>query len=258
MSSTQLNDLDYKQLLNSIGENLILANNELNIIWFNSSARKLLQKVGPYVGINNPQDFIGISIKQFHGSSQNEILQNGPFPHKASIQLFNRFAAEINVDIFYSTDEKKQGYILTWKDVTDYQDEVEAKNKLIEEMSVPIIETSIDTALLVPLSGTLTEQRLYTMREKVLSESSARSAETIIFDFTGIHTSLEENMSHSLNAIVSALKLMGVETIFVGLRPSLAQQIVLGEMDFKVKTFQSFKKCILHIWREKGYTLKKV
>lgn len=256
--TTILENMNVYALLNSIGEGLIFADNDFNIIWFNDTARRILEKIGPYVGMEDPQDFIGYNIQKFHGERQQNILANGPFPHSGQIKLFNRYTAQIVVDRLRDHENQETGFILTWRDVTEYENVIEEGKALLEEMYTPIIGTALDSALLIALTGTLTEDRMENMKEKILQETSKRHADYIIFDFTGIGETFEETISFHLNQIVEALRMMGTESIFVGLNPKLVQHITLNGIALNVRTFQSFKQGIQFIWKEKGYQLQKI
>lgn len=253
-----LENMNVYALLDSVGEGLIFADNDFKIIWFNQTARGILKKVGPFVGIENPDTFIGYDLQKFHGERQQRILINGPFPHKGQIKLFNRFTAQIVVDRLKDHENNETGFVLTWRDVTEYENVIEEGKTLMEEMYTPIIGTALDAALLIALTGTLTEARMESMNTKILQEASRRNADYAMFDFTGIGEIFEESISGQLNQIVESLRLMGTDSIFVGLSPKLVQHITLNGIEINVRTFQSFKQGIQYIWKEKGYQLQKI
>lgn len=246
------------KLLDSVGENLLFADIDLTITWFNKCARDLLCKVGPYTNVSNPDHFIGASLTLFYGDQQGFLTQQSSFPYEANIILFERFAANIILDEVVNEKNQRTGYILTWKDVTDYEKEIQESRKLLEEMYTPIIGTAVDEALLVPLTGTLTEDRLENTKEKVLEEVAVKEADYVLFDFTGISDILDENIALHLQQIAQALQLMGVEPIFVGFRPELVHNIVINGFHIKGKTFKSFKQGIRYVFAQGGYALKKM
>lgn len=258
MSSSILEDMNVYSLLDRIGEGLIFADDEYRIIWINHAAKEILSKVGPLAGMADPEAFIGFDIRHFHGKKQNDILQNGPFPHSAQIRLFNRFTAKIVVDKLTNLQGEQTGFVLTWRDVTEYENVIEEGKALLEEMYTPIIGTALDSALLIALTGTLTEERMEKMKEKILREAAERRAEYMIFDFTGISETFDETIAFHLNQIAEGLRLIGTESIFAGMNPKLVQHIIHQGYILNVKTFQSFKQGIFYIWKEKGYALNKI
>ncbi|WP_226666630.1 STAS domain-containing protein [Metabacillus litoralis] len=250
--------INIESLLNSVGESLIFADKDYQIVWINDHARALLSKVGPYINVNNPNEFIGMNLNSFHGKRQMDIVQNGPFPYKTTIRLFNLFTATIIVDQLKSANGDISGFILTWKDITQHENELEERKRIIEGMYTPIIDTAIDSVLLVSLSGVLSEERLEFTKQKLLEAASNNSTDYIIVDFTGIQTILEEDIAFQLNQLVEALTLMGVETIFVGLNPKIVHNIVKMGIQLNAKTYKSFKQGVNYVWKQKGYELKKL
>ncbi|WP_230501563.1 STAS domain-containing protein [Sutcliffiella rhizosphaerae] len=245
------------KLLDSIGESLIFADKELYITWFNKPAQDLLQLIGPYVGIQQPEEFIGKSLSQFHGQKQHDILMGEVFPHSANIKLFNRFSARIVVDRVLNNDGEFTGFVLTWKDVTDYQKELSSHREMLKSLYTPIIETALESAILVALTGNLTEERIQYSKDAILVACGEKKAEYIIFDFTGIAKDIDDMVAFHLDQLADALKLMGSEAIFVGLNPIIIQNMIEKGLNIRVKTFQSFRQGIAYVWEKKGYELVK-
>jgi anti-anti-sigma regulatory factor len=251
-------DLNVLRLLDSIGESLIFADEHQYIRWMNGSAKELLAKIGPFVKINDPEDFIGVNLSKFHGPRQEGILAGETFPHTAQIKLFNRFSAKIVVDKIFSETGEFSGYILTWKDVSDYQQELEVQQNMLKSLYTPIIGTAIDSVLLVALTGLLTEERMQYTKDTILIACGERKAEYIIFDFTGIVDEIDEVVVFHLDQIAEALRLMGSEAIFVGLNAQFVHQMIRKGLKVRVKTFQSFQQGIQYVWSKMGYQLVKI
>lgn len=151
---------------------------------------------------------------------------------------------------------EQTGFVLTWRDVTEYEDVIEEGKALLEEMYTPIIGTALDSALLIALTGTLTEERMEKMKEKILKEAAERRAEYMIFDFTGISETFDETIAFHLNQIAEGLRLMGTVSIFAGMNPKLVQHITHQGYILNVKTFQSFKQGIFISGKKKGTHFK--
>ncbi|GAM12999.1 STAS domain-containing protein [Mesobacillus selenatarsenatis] len=243
------------QLLNKINENILIANEDYEIVFINDSAMKLLAQIGPYVGINDPAEFIGRNLGEFHGSRQQNILAGGNFPHSASITLFNKFSAEIMVDRLTNNEGIESGFILTWKDVTEFEETLEENRKQLHILDMPVIPLSVDSAVLVPVMGKLTEERLELLGEKILSHSAQQGNQYVIFDFTGVSDELDAPIAFRLQQVINALKLMGVQSIYVGIRPEMAKSIVLNGLLVDVPTFNTFVHGIRYVWKETGFQL---
>lgn len=253
-----LGALETHQLLNKINENILIADQEYKIVFINDSALKLLAKIGPYVGINDPEDFVGRDLGEFHGSRQQKILAEGKFPHFASITLFNKFSAEIMVDRLTIHEGKESGFILTWKDVTEFEEALEENRKQLQVLDMPVIPLSVDSAVLVPVMGKLTEDRLALLGDKILSHSARQGNQFVIFDFTGVSDELDAAIAFRLQQVINSLKLMGVQSIYVGIRPEMAKSIVLNGLHVNVPTFNTFVHGIRYVWKETGFELVKI
>ncbi|MGD6815932.1 hypothetical protein [Metabacillus sp. 84] len=240
-------------LLNCVGESLILTDGELNIVWFNDSAEKLLNTVAPHMNLPDAASFTGMNLKTFHREEHIHKIENGPLPFSASIQLFRTYSAHIVVDRL----PEARGYILTWKDVTHYENELLSGRKMMEELYTPIIGTMLDHTFLVAITGFLSEPRMEHMTTKILSFAGKNQARFILLDFSEMYSVPEEAVVEKLEQLVKALALMGVETICVGLRPQMARQMISRGYGLSLQAFSSFKQGIQYIWNKLGYSLVK-
>lgn len=252
------NEIDTVQLLDKINENILIANEEYKIVFINQSAKQLLAKIGPFAGISEPEDFLGVDMQQITGQRQQKIMTDEVYPYSAKITLFNKFSAQIVVDRLIDVDGSNKGYILTWKDVTEFEETLEENRKQIQVLDMPVIPLSVDSAVLVPIMGKLAEDRLTLMEEKVLKHCAELHNEYVIFDFTGVSDELDAASAFRLQQVINALKLMGVQAIYVGIRPEMARSIVLDGLRLDVPTFNSFVHGIRHVWKETGYKLVKM
>ncbi|MCR6105362.1 PAS domain-containing protein [Salipaludibacillus agaradhaerens] len=117
---------DYNEtisVLEAIGENVFIVDAELDIVWINQYATQLITKLNRYLPVDSKEDMIGKNIAMFHAEEEadpKKVLSEGPFPYKKQINLFNRYTANIVINPLYKND-KINGYVLTWKDVTSYE-----------------------------------------------------------------------------------------------------------------------------------------
>lgn len=253
-----LQDFHMEKLLNSVGENLIIANNEYEVIWMNDQAKELLKLIGPYLNKPNPEDFIGLHLFSFHGEKQQNIIKFGPFPHRAQIKLFNRFSADLLIDKMVNKNNEEIGYIVTWKDVTKMESERVEVKKQLQTLYTPIISTALNEVMFVVLAGILSEERLLHTQEKVLHACTDSETEFVIFNFTGINQVVDENIAFLLNQIAASLKLVGVEPIYTGLNADVVKQIVLKGFHLEINSFLSFQQGINYVWKKLGYELVKM
>jgi CheY-like chemotaxis protein/anti-anti-sigma regulatory factor len=105
----------------------------------------------------------------------------------------------------------------------------------ISELSSPVVEIW-DGILLVPLIGSLDDQRASQMSSAILETTRAKNAQVVIIDITG-STHLDSHVaSHLINA-VHAVLLLGASTIITGVGASAASNLVALGIDLEgVKT----------------------
>ncbi|WP_054533645.1 STAS domain-containing protein [Herpetosiphon geysericola] len=94
----------------------------------------------------------------------------------------------------------------------------------IAEISTPIIPLS-QGVLVVPLIGTLGEQRASRITEALLNRISEEQASTVLIDVTGVPV-VDTQVAHHLIQSAQAAKLVGAEVLLVGIRPEMAQTLV--------------------------------
>lgn len=246
-------------VLNAVGENIFICNSQLTIVFINRYAEQLIQRLSPYTGLLSKEEFIGKNISDFHqsnGSRQRGILSNGPLPFSSRIILFDKYTASIVIDSFQFSDDSI-GYMLTWKDVTAFEEEIHKGHSMMEEMYAPIIKTILDEVLLMPITGFLSEDRLHKIKEKALHESSDKQASYLVIDFTSVTSLDDEYIVAELEVISQSLALLGTEAIYTGLSTTLVRQIVNQGTKIKNETFATFNQAIHHICKSKGYQLVK-
>lgn len=128
---------------------------------------------------------------------------------------------------------------------------------LIEELSAPIIPSIIPDTILVPLMGTLTEQRFQLIQTKILESVTADYSDTILIDFTGI--SLKDvnqmglaGLSHQVTQLKKSLDIMGVDTIFSGFSPEFVRAIVGAGVDVnRLNAHANFRMALRNVMKEK-------
>ncbi|WP_437318040.1 PAS domain S-box protein [Sorangium sp. So ce385] len=119
---------------------------------------------------------------------------------------------------------------------------------LVEELSTPIIPIT-GGIMVVPLVGSLDEQRLSRMTESLLQALSERAASVVILDITGVRT-VDQQAVHGLIRSVGAARLLGARVLLSGIRPDVARALVEIGADLDgVATFGSLQDGIVHALR---------
>jgi rsbT co-antagonist protein RsbR len=240
------------QSLNAIGENIFIADTSFDIVWANNYVDELIKKIGPYIEVDKKEHLYGRNISEFHhndAKKQIEIMQDGPFPYSTKINLFNTFRANIVISPMERSGNRI-GYVLTWKDVTKYEE----TQAIMEGMYTPIIEMHLDQVLLIPITGVLTEHRIGKMRDKTLQIASEKSAEYVLIDFTGMTEVDEGFVLNEINSLASALRLLGAEVIYTGFSVSLVKMMVHQGIHVNAITFNTVKQAMNYLVSKKVRT----
>jgi rsbT co-antagonist protein RsbR len=102
--------------------------------------------------------------------------------------------------------------------------QIDQQQTTIRELTVPIIPID-DQTLIMPLVGSFDAQRLSDIQEQALSAIERQRTRLLILDITGVPV-VDSHIAQGLVTVVSAARLLGTQTVLVGIRPEVAQSIV--------------------------------
>ena len=115
---------------------------------------------------------------------------------------------------------------------------------ILEELSTPLIPIT-DEILVMPLIGTVDEQRSAQILDALLQGVISRRTRVAILDITGIKTMDAAGVAGILDA-VKAVRLVGAEVALTGVRPEVARLLVAQGHDLGgVRTFGSLQNGIV-------------
>jgi rsbT co-antagonist protein RsbR len=214
--------------LNSIGENIIIANRDYSVAWMNSQSVKLMSDLAPLFGLSSAEEMIGLKMGSFHQtpSRQERIMKELTDIHRARITIRDKFAADIVITPVQNEKKEIDGYVVMLTDVTTKAKEDEEKEKLIKSLSVPIIKVWEKTIAL-PLIGHFDTDRAETMIASVLHECTANKIEYVLVDLGGIYE-LDMNIKFHIQKLCDCLSLIGSHCVIAGITPEFA--MAAGEL----------------------------
>lgn len=135
---------------------------------------------------------------------------------------------------------------------------------MIKELSAPMIPSIVPNTMLVPLTGTFSVERFAHIQDKIVNSVAEADTDTVIIDLTGInYLDIDEigylELSDNIKNLTDALKLMGVETIFVGFSAKLVQKLVLSNSGFQgFKSYATFRSALKALLKEKGMEIQQI
>ena len=235
--------------LNSIGENIIIADIDYNIIWLNSYARQSLNAIAPLYGLSNSDELIGLSMDFFHKEPlhQRKVMSGFTNGHKARINIKNKFIADIVVTPIKSIQDKNQkleGYMVMLMDVTSQADEAKKLEEKVRELSTPILKIW-DNTIALTLVGELDMVRGETIIPVVLEECTSKGIDFVVVSLSRVNN-FDDSVRQMLQNLHDCLKLIGVQCIMVGIKPNLAVKI--GELS-NITTFSDAHNSLKYIMK---------
>ena len=128
-------------------------------------------------------------------------------------------------------------YILDITEQVEYENTV---NRLIDEMSTPVVRIA-DGVLLVPIIGSLDTARSQQMTTAVLEAVAREDAQVTILDVTGL-PSFDTSVARHILTTVAAVRVLGSEMMITGFSPEAAQTLAQLGVDFsQLRTRGSLK-----------------
>lgn len=106
---------------------------------------------------------------------------------------------------------------------------LQAQAATIQQLSIPIVQVW-DGILLVSLVGHIDGQRAQHLIEMLLESIRDRRARMVLLDVTGV-TIMDTAVASYLLRTVQAVKLLGAQTMLVGISPQIAQTLVTLGVD---------------------------
>jgi rsbT co-antagonist protein RsbR len=118
------------------------------------------------------------------------------------------------------------------------------KDKVITELSSPVVPIQDGMAIL-PLIGEIDFDRSEHIMNNVIPKIKELNIEFLIIDFSGLVT-IDSDVASRIFNIYQVLALLGINTMFTGIRPDLATRIITAGIDFSsLKTFATVQQAIL-------------
>jgi len=97
-------------------------------------------------------------------------------------------------------------------------------SRAVRELSSPVLPV-MRGVLVMPLIGVIDTERVTLLTQALLAAVERHRASIVILDVTGVPL-VDTHVAHALLHVAEVTRLLGTQTILVGLRPELAQMIV--------------------------------
>jgi rsbT co-antagonist protein RsbR len=121
--------------------------------------------------------------------------------------------------------------------------QVAQQQTTIRDLSVPVIPITA-TTLIMPLVGALDNGRLGLLQAQALQAVEQAAARTLILDITGVPM-VDSHVAQGLLSVVQATRLLGADTVLVGIRPEVAQALVSIGLELEgMRTFGDLQSAL--------------
>lgn len=231
--------------LDHIGETIMVADKSFTIRWMNSEACRLLSEIGPLYGFDSCEQIIGVNMDVFHKNPehQNRIMEQLTETRRSRITIRGEFVTDIVITPIKDDEKEIVGYIVMLMDVTTQAEEKSRNERLIKELSSPILHIWNKTIAL-PIVGEFDKHRSDELIATVLLECANKNIEYVLLDLSGI-TEFEHQLRYQIQMLTDSLKLIGTDCILVGISPKLAMSI--RALESTTRTFSTAYEGLKHI-----------
>jgi rsbT co-antagonist protein RsbR len=150
------------------------------------------------------------------------------------------------------------------QEIKELKELIQYYEKVIKNMSAPIIPSIVPRTILVPIAGFIYRDRFETIRTKVLQYAAEhRETESVIFDFTGV--TIEDVEAFDYNELASELtqlnssqKLMGLRPLYVGFNPRFVREIVHAGIQVELEVYTNFRAALQVLIQENEQALSTI
>ncbi|HNP85114.1 MAG TPA: PAS domain-containing protein [Kouleothrix sp.] len=142
------------------------------------------------------------------------------------------------------------------REISEQSAIVEMQRQILDEVTVPVIQLW-NGILLLPLIGVIESHRAMRIMENLLGSISHASAQVVIIDITGVPV-VDTSVARYLVRAVQSTRLLGCESILVGISPEIAQTLVGLGVDFSnIQTRATLQSGLEFALRRLNYSLQR-
>ncbi|WP_437282919.1 AAA family ATPase [Sorangium sp. So ce375] len=171
---------------------------------------------------------VSAELREANERLEHEVKERTEELSLANVRLSAQSAElrEANVRLLHELGERERAEAAR----AELQEEViRFQRAKISELSTPLVPISNDV-MVMPLIGTLDEERAQDVLETLLDGASKSSSRTVIIDVTGIK-GVDQRVANALLKAANALRLLGVQAVLTGIRGEVAQALLQLDID---------------------------
>ncbi|MEO9804746.1 MAG: STAS domain-containing protein [Reichenbachiella sp.] len=138
------------------------------------------------------------------------------------------------------------------------QDTVAISRRKLGGEAPIVVNEVVEGCLLTGMFGTLDSARMKSVVDLVLTVASTTETDIIIFDLSNIDV-VDSVIAGQLVRINKTLQIVGMEVIFCGIKPIVAQSIVSAGIELEnVFVVKNLKSAVREVYKRRGLHLVKI
>lgn len=158
-----------------------------------------------------------------------DFLYNYDRLHSVGAQSSREQFFELERRINHMMDQFLNHFFISYTECKDQL--IQSQREMVNNLSVPIIPLTANVCIL-PLIGTIDEERAGIIEEKVINHIGEMRIEVLILDLSGI-SSMETSILNQLMGLLNGMTMMGCKAVVTGLRPEVVKQIIRSGISFE-------------------------
>ncbi|MFS0907632.1 STAS domain-containing protein [Priestia aryabhattai] len=131
----------------------------------------------------------------------------------------------------------KAVFVFSLTYVNIHQETLKKAKSAFLELSVPVVPVTKGIAIL-PLIGEVDTERATLLLEETLKKANVLKLSHLLFDLSGVMI-VDTMVAQQIFYIVDALRLLGVKTMLIGIRPEVAQTMIHLGINFSEITVKA-------------------
>lgn len=238
VSSTSVAETDYALLINSVLDTELIMLDKDGLVQTWNTGAEILNGYKAIEVVGKPATLFYTQEDVKSGLAERELrtaLLTGRFEGEGwrVKKDGTKFWAAVAIATITDSKGVHKGYVKIARDLTERIERESLLQKQRDEilaLSTPVIQVWAKV-LVLPVIGALDSLRAARLTENLLTAISAKEAEFVIMDISGV-PSIDTQVAQHLLKTIQAARLMGTRTILSGVRPETAQAMVHLGIEF--------------------------
>jgi len=183
---------------------------------------------------------LAVQEVRFYRDIIGHIIKNEAQKYQFSLDVFYEVISQFDAVV----DEAV--YWLSMSYTRSYTAKLVSAEYAMNELAIPLVRVTQKTGVL-PIVGDLDTKRAQVLMDRALEQGTQFNLTNIIIDLSGVPI-IDTMVADQIYKVISALKLVGINTTLTGIRPEIAQTMVGFGIKFNsILTFSSLHQALEYL-----------